>query len=617
MPMNRREFLEASIMAGVAPGLRGCFRSGDDTAAVASGVEADHEDGQLTVAEYVVQRLAALGIKHVFGVPGDYAFPIDLAVERHKDLTWVGCSNELNAAYSADGYARINGAAILCTTYNVGSAAALAGVMGCKAERVPVFHLVGSPSTRLWKDHRHMHHSYGDGDQKQFGSYHEVSVCASAYLNPDNAIDETEKVIREAATQRMPVYIEIPEDCALMPVKGIPKPNLPFDQVPTFISDPDELNAALAKIRQRIESANYTIILVAFTIERYGLKKELEDLLRATDIHFATTGMSKGLFSKPHPGFIGMYNGDFSPDVTAIIDKADLVLDLGGVVFCDSETGEFSDHIDPAKIITVFPDHVEFGAADPDQPTRGRVHIKDIIEGLTQNPPSSKPIMGVEKLRFDWDKFGQLIEKKIFHDLAGFLESGDILVTDTGVGDLIATEIDLPEGVQFQHALLWGSIGWGTAAAFGIALAAPNKRVVLIQGDGGHQCTANQIGAMGRYGVNPIIIVLNNDIYGIEEVVMGNDNPRHVQQFDRIAQWDYAKIPDAMGCSNWRTHVVDFTDPWHLDRAVQSFEAAMEDARDRHDTGAYIVVKLNRDLLFPGLPASIRERLYETPPLKT
>ena len=66
-----------------------------------------------TVAEYVVDRLADLGIGHVFGVPGDYSFPIDLAIHANRRLKWIGCNNELNAAYSADGYARIHGAAML------------------------------------------------------------------------------------------------------------------------------------------------------------------------------------------------------------------------------------------------------------------------------------------------------------------------------------------------------------------------------------------------------------------------------------------------------------------------------------------------------------------------
>ena len=62
-----------------------------------------------TVAEYAVMRLSELGIDRVFGVPGDYAFPIDDAIEACPALTWIGCANELNAAYAADGYARRRG----------------------------------------------------------------------------------------------------------------------------------------------------------------------------------------------------------------------------------------------------------------------------------------------------------------------------------------------------------------------------------------------------------------------------------------------------------------------------------------------------------------------------
>ena len=114
------------------------------------------------VIEVVLNRLADLGIEHVFGVPGDYAFPINDAVEVHPRLTWVGCSNELNAAYAADGYARSCGAAILCTTYGVGELSAINGVMGSMAERLPVFHLVGTPSQRIIKQGLICHHTLGD-----------------------------------------------------------------------------------------------------------------------------------------------------------------------------------------------------------------------------------------------------------------------------------------------------------------------------------------------------------------------------------------------------------------------------------------------------------------------
>ena len=277
--------------------------------------------------------------------------------------TWINCSNELNAAYSADGYARIHGAAILSTTYNVGAAAALAGVMGCKAERVPVFHLVGAPSKRMERTRRHMHHSYGDGNLYQFRGYNEVSACASAYLTPQNTILEMERVICEALSQRMPVFIEIPSDHALMPVVGVPVRGVPLAAA-TFLSNAQELDAAVTAIMARLATAQSPVILPAFTIARYGLQRELEAFLAATGIPFARTGMSKGLLPESHPLYLGMYNGESSlGDVRKIVEGADLVLDLGGVVYSDGETGTFSANLDSSKVVTVRPDHVEIGSA--------------------------------------------------------------------------------------------------------------------------------------------------------------------------------------------------------------------------------------------------------------
>jgi len=68
-----------------------------------------------SVIQYVLSRLYQLGITDVFGVPGDYAFPINDAISEDKNLRWIGSSNELNAAYSADGYARIKGVAAVNT----------------------------------------------------------------------------------------------------------------------------------------------------------------------------------------------------------------------------------------------------------------------------------------------------------------------------------------------------------------------------------------------------------------------------------------------------------------------------------------------------------------------
>ena len=99
---------------------------------------------QPTVCDYIIDILAnSLGIRHAFGCPGDFAFAIDDAIENCPNMDYVLTSNELNAGYAADAYARIHGSSILTTTYGVGELSAANAVMGAKAERVgAVFHLV-------------------------------------------------------------------------------------------------------------------------------------------------------------------------------------------------------------------------------------------------------------------------------------------------------------------------------------------------------------------------------------------------------------------------------------------------------------------------------------------
>ena len=138
---------------------------------------AESSTGKATsVIDYIVQRLADEGITDCFGVPGDYAFPVCDAVERNPNIRWVGCSNELNASYAADGYARVRGAAMLSTTYAVGELSAINGVMGAKAERSLVYHVVGMPSYQNQRVHKKVHHTFGDG---VFGNFVNISAQAA------------------------------------------------------------------------------------------------------------------------------------------------------------------------------------------------------------------------------------------------------------------------------------------------------------------------------------------------------------------------------------------------------------------------------------------------------
>ena len=135
-----------------------------------------------------------------------------------------------------------------------------------------------------------------------------------------------------------------------------------------------------------------------------------------------------------------------------------------------------------------------------------------------------------------------------------------------------------------------------------MALADPSRRVILVQGDGAHQLTANQIGTMGHYGVNPIILLRNNGIFGIEEVVQGNSDPAKIKNYDRLPLWQYHKLPEAMGCRDW------------LCTSVQTnaeFDAALEKAR-KHPGASYIEIQLGCEKLVPALKPEQIDRNYQT-----
>src|ERR1700748_3736881 len=170
------------------------------------------------VADYVVRRLAREGITDCFGVAGDFAFKLCDAVARSETIRWIGCSNELDAASAAEGYARVRGCSMLMTTYAVGELSALNGVMGARAERSCVFHLVGMPTMRNQRVGKIIHHTFGDGIFQNFANISAQAACVSAVITPDNCVHEMERLLATARAERRPAYILVASDYAVAPV---------------------------------------------------------------------------------------------------------------------------------------------------------------------------------------------------------------------------------------------------------------------------------------------------------------------------------------------------------------------------------------------------------------
>jgi indolepyruvate decarboxylase len=540
----------------------------------------------MSVIRHVISRLHSIGVEDVFGVPGDFAFPVNDAVCEDPRTRWIGCCNELNAAYAADGYARIKGIGAICTTYGVGELNSLAGIAGAYAEHLPLFHLVGTPNMAVQSARALVHHTLGNGEYKLFQCMAKPVVCAQAVMTPQNVAFETERLIAEALYHRRPVYMAFPADYANMPVIG------GAEAASAPGSDSGLLAAATDAIVDAVAKARTACILPGILLARTNLQAAMQAVIDASGLPFATMFMGKAVLDEQHPNYIGMYDGALmNEDVRNFVESCDQVLEVG-TMLTDFNSGAFTAKLDPAKTISISHHRTHVGGK-----TYSCVEMSDILTLLAQRLPK----------RQDWKKLqvsslgapvghgpDPITAAALYPRWANFLQPNDILIAETGTASMGLGFARMPAGASFHNQTLWGAIGWATPAAFGAAVAAPDRRVVLVTGEGPHQFTAQEVSQFGRLGLRPIIFVLNNSGYLIERLLCKNP----AIAYNDVAQWRYADLPHALGCDGWFTARV--TTCGELDQALA--RAA------QIGTGAYVEVVTDA-YAAPPLALKIHESL--------
>ena len=521
-----------------------------------------------TVIQYVLRRLNEIGVDDVFGVAGDYAFPVNDAIVEHPAINWIGCCNELNAAYAADGYARMRGVGAVCTTYGVGELAAMSAIAGSYAENLAVFHLIGTPNLATQEGRALVHHTLGNGE---FGLFHRMAepiVCASAIMTPQNAASETERLIAAALYHRRPVYMAIPSDVADISVlRGAPAVDAPA-------SDPASLAAATDAAVAALNNAGRACVLPGLLLRRLGLQGAAAALVEASGLPFATMFADKSVLGEDHPNYIGMYSGRLMGEpVREFVESCDVVVMIGAML-TDGNTAGFTARLDPDKTINIGHHRTSFGSR-----VYRNVEMSDMLAQLPGRITTSaqRPAVAPETL-------GPIVgggEDPITADAlyprwADFFRPDDVIITDTGTASLGLAFAQLPEGAEFHNQTLWASIGWATPAAFGAAIGASDRRLILITGEGSHQMTAQEISQFARHGLHPIVFVLNNSGY-LSERMLCKDM---ALAYNDIAAWNYAELPHALGCQGWFTARVSSCGV--LDDALKTAEQA--------DSAAYIEV---------------------------
>src|SRR5512142_2869363 len=163
-----------------------------------------------TLGRYLIDRLHALGVAHIFGIPGDYVLALYRMIEA-SPIALVGVTREDNAGFAADAYARLHGLGCVCVTYCAGGLSLCNSIAGAYAEKSPVIVLSGSPGVSERARNPLLHHKVKDFDT-QFEVFQKITVASAVLDRPETAFSEIDRVLEAAQRYKRPVYLELPRD---------------------------------------------------------------------------------------------------------------------------------------------------------------------------------------------------------------------------------------------------------------------------------------------------------------------------------------------------------------------------------------------------------------------
>ncbi|KAI4382444.1 hypothetical protein MLD38_008408 [Melastoma candidum] len=185
-----------------------------------------------TLGYHLAHRLVQIGICDVFSVPGDFNLTLLDHLIAEPGLNNVGCCNELNAGYAADGYARARGVGACVVTFTVGGLSIINAIAGAYSENLPVICIVGGPNTNDYGTNRILHHTIGLPDFTQELRCFQTVTCYQAVVkNLEDAREQIDKAISTALEESKPAYISI--SCNLA---SIPHPTFSREPIPFAIS---------------------------------------------------------------------------------------------------------------------------------------------------------------------------------------------------------------------------------------------------------------------------------------------------------------------------------------------------------------------------------------------
>jgi TPP-dependent 2-oxoacid decarboxylase len=481
------------------------------------------------MGQFLFDTLYRQGVRHSFGVPGDFALPTFAWLER-SPIQSITMTHEPGAGFAADAYSRINGIGLVCVTYCVGGLNVLNAVAGAYAEKSPVVVVSGAPGRKDREKDPLLHHKVKTFETQR-RVYDEVTVATTVLLDEERAAGEILRCIDACMRYKRPVYIEVPHDMVdrLIPIPQSITPQLPESNRPS-------LQAALAETAELLESAKRPVILAGVELHRHHLTDPVLSFARKLNIPIAADLLSKSVVPENDPLYLGVYGGAMSsdPSVRQYVEAADCVLMLGTFI-TDMNMGIYTARLDRSHTVLATSESLSVRFHKYDDVT-----LPDFLRGLgglkVKKKKFKSPPKNYEPAPLRRSELSEMLTMKdVIRIVALNLDENCCVVADVGDGLFGAVGIRTSKRAEFIAPAYYLSMGFAIPACIGVAAANPKLRPIALVGDGAFQMTGLELSTAVRLKQKPIILVLNNDGYGTMRKIRDGE-------FNVISRWDYGKI---------------------------------------------------------------------------
>ncbi len=488
-----------------------------------------HRRKQPTIGSFLFDHLYERGIRHAFGIPGDFALPTFRWLEQSK-IKLISMTHEPAVGFAADAYARIRGLGLACVTYCVGGLNMLNSIAGAYAEKSPVIVISGGPSATDRRLDPLLHHKVKTFDTQR-RIYEEVTCANTVLLDPSIAAAEIVRVVDAVVAHRRPGYIEVPYDIVDSPIQPFKLP-----KAEPAVTDAESLAACLQETVEMINRAKRPVILAGIELHRHKLTDLAMDIAEKFGIPMAADILSKSVIPENHPLYIGTYAGALSePGCQKYVDASDCVIMLGTFI-TDMFLGINTSKLTRLRSILATTEttrvglHYYQGIRFPDF-LRSLRDAKIRRRGAFENPnPAAEPKPLKPSERHD-----ELTAEDVFRIIGLHLDENCVIVCDTGDALLGAIGLRTAKRKEFIADAYYLTMGFSVPASIGVMAADPRKRVFTIVGDGAFQMTGMELSTAARNGMAPIVLILNNDGYGTQRIILDG-------KFNDIHPWDYTKV---------------------------------------------------------------------------